>query len=83
MFSKWKSNRVRELQNQLALMEVELFQSQQFERIASDKLEVWVQKHDQLLIAYKELKAKYEPIISKKIPTRANKRGRKGRNHRA
>lgn len=35
-------------------LEQQLFESQQFERIASDKLAVWVKKHDELLIKYKE-----------------------------
>ncbi len=35
-------------------LEHQLIEAQQFERIASDKLTLWVKKHDDLLIKYKE-----------------------------
>lgn len=45
----------RALKARICELETQLFEAQQFERIASDKLTVWVQKHDDLLIIYKKL----------------------------
>lgn len=45
-------------------LEKSLFEAQQFERIASEKLATWVQKHDELLIKYNELISKYEPVTT-------------------
>lgn len=57
LFLAWLKRRdyVFALQSRIAELEMQLFESQQFERIASGKLEVWVKKHDELLIKYKEL----------------------------
>lgn len=56
----WKSKRVRDLEARVATLESEkfdlehdLFQSRELERIASGKLEIWVKKHDDLLLASK------------------------------
>lgn len=51
----FKTTRVRELESQVFDLERALFESQQFERIASDKLSKWVKSHDELLIKYKQL----------------------------
>lgn len=58
--------RIKELESMLFEKESEcfeisraLFQSQQFERIASDKLAEWVTKHDDMLIKYKQIKKDY------------------------
>lgn len=53
----FKTKRVRELESRVFDLERALFESQQFERIASDKLTEWVRKHDELLIRYKQLTA--------------------------
>lgn len=53
----FKSKRVRELESKVFDLEFALTESQQFERIASDKLTFWVKKHDDLLIRYKALEA--------------------------
>jgi hypothetical protein len=47
--------KIASLANENQRLETELFQSQQFERIVSEKLEVWVKKHDDLLVEYKKL----------------------------
>lgn len=57
-FYRWLDQR---LLDRIDDLERELFQSQQFERIAAEKLKTWVQKHDELLVKYKALKATHEP----------------------
>lgn len=64
MWFKWKSKRVRELEAHIFDLESALTQSQQFERIAAEKLAVWVQKHDDLLLRFKALQ--HESITSTK-----------------
>ncbi len=75
MWFRWKSRRVRELESELFHLEHQLFEAQEFERIASGKLTAWVRKHDDLLIAYKELKSKYEPINTTLSSTPSDERG--------
>ena len=53
----FKSQRVRELESRIFDLERQLFQSEQLERIAADKVTLWVGKHDELLIKHKELLA--------------------------
>ena len=48
-----KQKRINELQSKIFDLERKLFESEQFERIASEKLKVWVEKHDTLLSKYK------------------------------
>ncbi len=55
MWFNWKSKRVRELESQVFDLEHALCEAQQFDRIASEKLTVWVKKHDDLLVKYKAL----------------------------
>lgn len=52
MFYK-KAKRIKELEWQVFDLDHALTEAQQFERIASEKLQQWVQKHDELLIKYK------------------------------
>ena len=56
-----KARRIKELENLLFKAEASnfdmahaLFESQQFERIAREKVTLWVGKHDELLIKCKE-----------------------------
>jgi hypothetical protein len=42
--------KIRELEAKNLELDAALFDSQQFERIAGDKLTVWVAKHDALLV---------------------------------
>lgn len=55
------SDEVRELKSKIFDMERELFEAKAFEKIASDKLSHWVEKHDLLLVKYKELLKNNEP----------------------
>lgn len=57
-------SQVLDLGGQVNELTVQLFEAQQFERIASDKLKLWVGKHDDLLIKYKHLISTYEPDTS-------------------
>jgi hypothetical protein len=41
-------------------------EANQFERIASEKLAIWVLKHDELLIKYKQLQKDYDGQITSK-----------------
>lgn len=57
MLFNFKSKKTRALEDKVAELtskafdlERELFQSQQFERVACDKLKTWVEKHDALLV---------------------------------
>lgn len=52
-----RRDRIRELESRLFDTEQQLYQAEQFERIASGKLDVWVTRHDTLLGKYKELQA--------------------------
>ena len=54
-----KSKRVRELESKVFDLEREVFEAKAFEKIAADKLKLWVERHDYLLVKYKELKKKY------------------------
>lgn len=67
----WRARRKSKIQLELEStifdLEQALTQSQLFEKIVTDKLTYWVNKHDELLIAYKELKSKYEPIDTPQI----------------
>jgi hypothetical protein len=51
-----------ELQGQLFFMEKRATEAEQFERIAGDKLKHWVEKHDTLLVAHKELLAQHNVL---------------------
>lgn len=50
-----KSKRIVELEGKVFDLERALFESQQFERIANEKLTHWVQRHDNLLVQHKLL----------------------------
>lgn len=64
MWFNFTSKRIAELEDALREQASTIFdlqsalcESQQFERIAAEKLRVWVEKHDQLLMDFKEYKA--------------------------
>lgn len=66
-----KTRRIKELESTLAQkvselfdMQKELFEAQEFERIAAGKLKTWVEKHDTLLISFKEYKKLHEPNVN-------------------
>lgn len=43
------------LKSELFDMQHKLFEAESFEKIAADKLTLWVRKHDELLVKHKEL----------------------------
>ena len=47
--------KVKELESEIFDLKRELFESQQFEEIASNKLKMWVDKYDNLMLAHPEL----------------------------
>jgi hypothetical protein len=53
-------NEIGRLQIKIFDLERDLFQYQHFGNIAEEKLKVWVAKHDELLIKYKELQKNYD-----------------------
>jgi len=59
-----KTKEIEALNSRIFDLERELFESQQFERIASDKLREWVQKHDGLLMDYKKLIKEYDQSLT-------------------
>ena len=59
-FDIFNKKKVAQLQSELFDTQRALFESQQFERIASEKLKMWVNKHDTLLASYKLIKNKME-----------------------
>lgn len=57
-----KAKRIAQLESEKFDLERDLFQAQQLERIASEKLLTWVQKHDELLIKHKALAARFKKL---------------------
>jgi hypothetical protein len=50
---------IKDLRFQVYKLERALFEAQSFEQLGAEKLKIWVEKHDELLIKFKELKKKY------------------------
>lgn len=61
MWDLFNRRKVRELKSKIFDLEHALFEEKAFGEIGAKKVKHWVEKHDALLIKYKELLNKYEP----------------------
>lgn len=65
MWDLFNKRKVRELESKIFDLQRALFESQQFEAIAAEKVKKWVTKHDEVLIKYKELLKNNEAMPQK------------------